>query len=154
MQKRLWIFPCLITLVLSVTWASCSKSSSNDNNTNITLLTKSTWKFDTSGIDMDKNGTIDMEDPFIKTCFKDNTFVFNTDSTVVMDEGADKCSTNPQTSTYSWTISGNPPILRSDVDSILAQGVKISTLTDTKLTVYKDSSYLGFNIRYILSLKH
>lgn len=154
MQKRLWIVPCLITLVLSVTWASCSKNSSSNNSNNVTLLTKSTWKFDTSGIDMDMNGTIDQEDPIIEPCFKDNTFVFNTDSTVVMDEGANKCSTNPQTSTYSWTISGNPPILRSDVNSVLAQGVRISTLTDTKLTVYKDTSLAGFSIRYILSLKH
>jgi hypothetical protein len=156
MKKHLWV-PCLITLALTVAWASCSKSSSNNNNNNttVTLITKSTWKFDTSGIDLDKNGTIDEEDPILDPCFKDNTFLFNKDSTVVMDEGADKCSSNPQTGTYSWSVTnGNPAVLKSDVNPILAEGVKIYTLTDTKLTVYKDTAFGLFSIRYIMSLKH
>ncbi|MBN9382801.1 MAG: lipocalin family protein [Chitinophagaceae bacterium] len=154
MQKHLWI-PCLAVLVLSLVWASCSKNSSGNNNNYVTLLTKGTWKFDTSGIDLDKNGTVDQPDPILEPCFKDNTFVFNKDSTVVMDEGADKCSTNPQTGTYSWSITnGNPAILKSDVNPILAQGLKIYTLTDTKLTVYKDTTYMGVSFWYIMSLKH
>lgn len=154
MPKHLLI-PCLVALVLSIAWASCSKSSSGNNNNNVTLLTKGTWKFDTSGIDLDKNGTIDQPDPILEPCFKDNTFVFYKDSTVVMDEGANKCSTNPQTSTYSWSITNtNPAILKSSVNPILAQGVKVLTLTDTKLTVYKDSSALGYSFWYIMSLKH
>jgi len=155
MKKNLW-FPALIALTHTIAWASCSKnSSSNNNSNNVTLLKKSTWKFDTSGIDMDKNGTIDQEDPILEPCFKDNTFQFNTDSTVIMDEGADVCSGNQQTGTYSWTISnGNPAILKSNVNPILAEGVKIYSLTDTKLTVYKDTSYLGFSFWYVLSLKH
>ncbi len=154
MQKHLWI-PCLAVLVLSLVWASCSKNSSGNNNNYVTLITKGTWRFDTSGIDLDKNGTVDQPDPILEPCFKDNTFVFNKDSTVVMDEGADKCSTNPQTGTYSWSITnGNPAILKSDVNPILAQGLKIYTLTDTKLTVYKDTSISGVSFWYIMSLKH
>jgi hypothetical protein len=156
MKKNLSIF-CLLALAFCIAWAACSKSDSNNNNnnTNVTLITKSTWKFDTSGIDMDKNGTIDEEDPILEPCFKDNTFLFSKDSTVVMDEGADKCSSNQQTGTYSWSITnGNPAILKSTVNPILAEGVKISILTDTKLTVYKDTTFGPFSIRYIMSLKH
>lgn len=65
MPKHLLI-PCLVALVLSIAWASCSKSSSGNNNNNVTLLTKGTWKFDTSGIDLDKNGTIDQPDPILE----------------------------------------------------------------------------------------
>ena len=156
MKKHLWV-PGLIILTFSVAWAACSKSSSNNNNNNtmVTLMTKSTWKFDTSGIDLDKNGTVDQEDPILDPCFKDNTFLFNKDSTVVMDEGADKCSTNPQTATYSWTITnGNPAILKSTVNPILAEGVKVYSLTDTKLVVYKDTSIYNVSFWYVMSLKH
>lgn len=155
MQKLLWV-PCLMILVLSIAWASCGKSNSNNNNSNVTLLTKSTWKFDTAGIDLDKNGTIDQEDNSLEPCFKDNTYMFNKDSTVVMDEGATKCNAaDPQTSTYSWTITnGNPSILKSDVNPILAEGLKIKTLSDTKLVVYKDTTVIGVSFWYVLSLKH
>jgi len=156
MQKRLWI-PCLTALALSIAWASCSKNNSNSNyNAQVTLLTKSTWKFDTAGVDLDKNGVIDQEDNSLEPCFKDNTYVFNKDSTVVMDEGATKCDAgDPQTSSYSWTITnGNPPVLKSDVNPILAEGLKVLTLTDTKLTVYKDTTVFGVSFWYVLSLKH
>ena len=143
-------------LALSIAWASCGKSNSNNSNYNVTLLTKSIWKFDTAGIDLDKNGTIDQEDNSLEPCFKDNTYVFNKDSTVDMDEGATKCNAaDPQTSSYGWTISNsNPPVLKSDVNPILAEGLKIKTLSDTKLVVYKDTSYLGISFWYVLSLKH
>jgi len=156
MQKRLWI-PCLTALALSIAWASCSKNNSNSNyNAQVTLLTKSTWKFDTAGVDLDKNGVIDQEDNSLEPCFKDNTYVFNKDSTVVMDEGATKCDvSDPQTSSYSWTLTnGNPAVLKSDVDPILAEGLKVFALTDTKLTVYKDTSFMGVSFWYVLSLKH
>ena len=155
MRKFLWI-PCLMTLALSIAWASCSKNNSNNNNNNVTLLTKSTWKFDTAGVDLDKDGNIDQEDNSLEPCFKDNTYVFNKDSTVVMDEGATKCDAgDPQTSTYSWTLTnGNPPVLKSDVDPILATGLKVFKLTDTRMTVYKDTSYMGVSFWYVLSLKH
>jgi len=153
MQKLLWI-PCLITLALA--WASCSKNSSNNNNNNVTLLTKSTWKFDTAGIDLNKDGSIDQEDPSLEPCFKDNTYVFNKDSTVVMDEGATKCDAgDPQTSSYAWSLTNsNPPVLKSDVNPILAEGLKVFALTDTRLTVYKDTSYMGISFWYVFSLKH
>jgi len=156
MQKLLWTALCLLLMTFSIIWASCSKSNSNSNSANVTLLTKSVWKFDTAGIDLDKDGNIDQEDPSLEACFKDNTYQFNKDSTVVMDEGATKCdSGDPQTSSYSWSITNsNPAVLKSDVDPILAQGLKVRTLTDTKLTVYKDTSYLGVSFWYVLSLKH
>ncbi|MDO6433861.1 hypothetical protein Q4E93_24860 [Flavitalea sp. BT771] len=156
MQKLLWTASCLLLLTLAINWASCSKSNSDSNSANVTLLTKSVWKFDTAGIDMNNDGNIDQEDPSLEACFKDNTYLFNKDSTVVMDEGATKCnSADPQTATYSWSLTNsNPPVLKSDVNPILAQGLKVRTLTDTKLTVYKDTSFQGIKFWYVLSLKH
>jgi hypothetical protein len=156
MRKLLW-FPTLSILIVALALAACGKSSSNNNNSNnVTLLKKGTWKFDTAGVDINKDGIIDQEDETLEPCFKDNTYVFATDSTVVVDEGPTKCDAgDPQTATYPWKItSGNPATLTSSFNPILAEGLKVRTLTDTKLTVYKDTSLLGVSFWYIFSLKH
>jgi len=155
MKKSPLIIPGLIILACSIALTACSKNSSSDSNSSVTLLTRSVWKYDTSGIDLNKDGTIEIADT-LSACFKDNTYLFGKDSTVVMDEGATKCDgSDPQTSTYPWTITnGNPSILKSDVNAILQEGLKIRTLTDTKLLVYKDTTVLGVSLWYVFSLKH
>ena len=54
----------LAALFLTILWASCSKNHSvdNPNNTNTTtsLVTQASWKYDTSGIDLNKDGTVDV----------------------------------------------------------------------------------------------
>jgi len=154
MIKLLLTAASLMTLTLI--WTACSKSkSSNSNNSNMTLMTQAIWKYDTSGIDLNKDGVVDLTDN-LQACVKDNTYQFKTDSTVIVDEGATKCnSTDPQTATYSWSISsGNPAILKSDATPLLASGLTVLTLTSTKLTVYKDTTVQGVSIWYIFSLKH
>jgi hypothetical protein len=156
MQRLIWTAASLMTLMLI--WTACSKKNSGNNNTNsnMTLMTQAVWKYDTSGFDLTGDGKIDFADTLLEPCFKDNTYQFKKDSTVVVDEGATKCnSADPQTATYSWSItSGTPAILRSDADSILANGVTVQTLNSTQLVVYKDTAILGISLRYILSMKH
>jgi len=155
MKRFLWTAASLMTLLLI--WTACSKSKSGSNNSsNMTLMTQAIWKYDTSGFDLTGDGKIDYPDTLIQPCYKDNTYQFKTDSTVIVDDGATKCnSTDPQTATYSWSISNtNPPILKSDADPILATGLTVSVLSSTQLQLYKDTSILGFSVRYVLSLKH
>jgi hypothetical protein len=153
MKKLLWIVPSLITL--TVAWAACSKNSSSSSNSRVALMTQAVWKYDTSGIDLNKDGIIDIADT-LQACFKDDTYQFNKDSTGILNAGAIKCnSTDPQTSAFSWSISsGNPAILKSDVNPILAEGLTVLTLSSTKLTVYKDTTIQGIGFWYIFSLKH
>ena len=156
MKKLICTAASLTTLMLI--WTACSKShsGSNNNNSNMTLMTQAVWKYDTSGFDLTGDGKIDYPDTVAQPCFKDNTFQFKTDSTVTVDEGATKCnSSDPQTTIYSWTISSsNPPILKSDADPVLVNGVTVQVLNSTQLQVYKDTTILGVSLRYILSLKH
>jgi hypothetical protein len=155
MKHLLWMTAALMTL--TTVWTACSKHNSSDNNSNsqVTLMTQAVWRYDTSGIDLNKDGQIDLADT-LATCFKDNTYLFKTDSTVIVDEGATKCDASaPQTATYSWSISkDNPPVIKTDADPILASGIKVKELTSTKLTVYKDTTIQGIGIWFILSLKH
>jgi hypothetical protein len=138
-------------------WTACSKNnSSSSSNSNMALMTKAIWKYDTSGIDITGDNKIDYPDTVAQPCFKDNTYQFRTDSTVVVDEGALKCnSSDPQTATFAWSISNStPPILKSDANPILVNGVTVLVLSSTQLEVAKDTTILGISVRYILSLKH
>jgi hypothetical protein len=142
---------------LTGVWAACSKNnSSSSSNSNMSLMTKAIWKYDTSGFDVTGDNKIDYPDTIVQPCFKDNTYQFRTDSTVVVDEGAIKCnSSDPQTATYRWSISNStPPILTSDANPVLVNGVSVLILNSTQLEVAKDTSVLGISVRYILSLKH
>ncbi|HVU54260.1 MAG TPA: hypothetical protein VHD83_04360 [Puia sp.] len=153
MTQLRWMVPGLMTLIV----AACSKSKSDNNsNSRMTLMTQAIWRYDTSGIDITGDGKIDLPDTIAQPCYKDNTYQFKTDSTVIVDEGATKCnSADLQTATYDWSISnGNPAIFKSDADPILEGGLTVQILNGSQLQLYKDTSVLGVSLRYILSLKH
>ncbi|MHA4807930.1 hypothetical protein ACX0G9_07480 [Flavitalea flava] len=160
-NKLAWAFTCLFSFVLLSLWVSCSKSSSGNNNTTdekVTLITQTAWKYDTSGIDVNKDGIIsagDFGDATVETCTKDNSYQFKKDSSGTMDEGSLKCSSSdPQTLPFHWNFTNNQTALVATFNPLLSGGVNIISLTDTKFVVYKDTSYLGANVRYLISLKH
>lgn len=144
-------------LAAPLIWTACSKSSSNNNNnTRTTLLTTGAWKYDTAGIDLDRNGTIDIGDTTIKVCYKDNTYQFNKDSTGIANNGALKCDdSEPQTADFDWSYTNaEQTALKSSADPQLAAGINIYALTSDKFVLYKDTTILGVKIWYVLSLKH
>jgi hypothetical protein len=162
MKKNTPIIPFLSAVFLLIIWTACHKSnSSSNNNTNdpsarTVLLTKASWKFDTSGADFNKDGIIDAGDNTLEPCFKDNTYQFNTDSTGTADNGALKCNvSDPQTFPFTWSFSNKgDSVISSNADPILANGINIFSMTDTKIVLYKDTSAFGQNFWYVISLKH
>jgi hypothetical protein len=147
-------------LFILFSWAACNKSSSNGGGSGgpsatVKLITQATWKYDTSGIDLNHDGSPDIGDTSITPCEKDNIYTFKTDSTGTMDEGPTKCHVaDPQTVPFHWKLTNNESVFTSDVNPILAGGVNILSITSTKFVVYKDSTVTGFSVRYVLSLKH
>lgn len=145
-------------LALSVFMTACHKehASGNSTSTTVNLITQSPWIFETSGLDLNKDGTIDYVDTTVTSCFKDNTYLFNKDSTGVMDEGATKCNaSDPQTVDFTWSVSGtNPQVIKANVNSLLANGIKIYSISSAEFKLYKDTTYLGVSLYYIVSLKH
>ena len=162
MKKHTPIAPFLAALFLLIIWTACHKSNSSSNtNTNTpsartVLLTKAAWKFDTAGADLNKDGTIEQGDNTLQPCFKDNTYLFNTDSTGIADNGALKCNpSDPQTFPFTWNFSNaGDSVIKSNADPILANGINIFSITDTKIVLYKDTSVFGQNFWYVISLKH
>jgi len=159
MLKQVLIVPLFTFLGIVAVVAACKKSNSSDGS-RTTLITKAAWKYDLSGVDLNKDGAIDLPDTTALPCEKDNTYLFKKDSTGVADEGATKCDpTDPQSSNFNWSLKSNQTILVLSGIS-LAGGVftggdvNISTMTDDKLVVYKDTVVSSLSFRYILSFKH
>ncbi len=151
------IAPFFLAFAFLTIWAACKKNhSAADNTSRATLITQTSWKYDTAGADIDKDGIVDIGDPTLEPCFKDNIYQFNKDSTGVVDNGPTKCNpTDPQTTPFTWSFSNTgDSVIRSDANPILASGVNIFSMSSTKMVLYKDTSVYGQEIWYVISLKH
>ena len=147
-------------VVLSIGFVVFSCQKDKDKGQSKTeLLTSATWRYDTVAIDYNKDGKPDMPVPAsaIDACNFDNTITFKTDSTGILDEGANKCSGNAQTTTFKWWFKENETVLYSP-DPIfggLSGDAKITVLTSSKLEVIKEMTVpvLG-SVNVVLDMKH
>jgi hypothetical protein len=158
MKKHLPIALPLAALILTFTWAACSKSKSGTGSTNptVTLVTQASWKYDTSGIDLNKDGVVDIGgDSLITACQKDDIYTFKSDSTGTLDEGATKCHVgDPQTAPFTWMLTSNNTIVSISSNTLLSGNINIFSLSSTKWILYKDTTISNIGVRYLVSLKH
>jgi hypothetical protein len=153
MRKQLLIVPFLCFLLFMAIFIGCGKSSSPS--TSPSFITQAAWKYDTSGVDFDKNGTIDFADTSLKACEKDNTYLFKSDSSGLADEGATKCApADPQSTPFVWGLRSNKTVLVVAGNALLSGSLNISSVTSSKFVLYKDTTLSGVSFRYIFSLKH
>jgi hypothetical protein len=149
---------CLFIALLFFAMNGCSKKSTPAE-TKTQLITASPWQYDTAGIDLAGNGTIDeaLPDTTIPACVKDNTLTFTSDSTGVENEGAIKCdSTSPQTAGFTWSFnSGETQINFPDsVFGLIGGTVSITSLTATQLHLEKAVTESGITFNIAIYLKH
>lgn len=136
---------------------------SNNTNANVQLITSSTWKYDTVGVDTDKDGKADTPIPAfvngVQPCDKDNTVTFKSDSTGVLNAGATKCnSSDPQTASFKWWFKNNGATLYSPdplFGSTFSGDFKVGELTATRLRILKDTTLSPYGtFTLVLDLKH
>ena len=124
------------------------------------LITSSSWKYDSGGIDTNNDGAVDLtfeQTGIFQDCMLDNTGKFNVGGTGVADEGLTKCNTQaPQTSAFTWAFTNNESLLSVNGAGFFGFGgvFTLKTLTATQLTVSKDTTYMSFPIKMIANLKH
>jgi hypothetical protein len=138
----------------------CSKKSSGSTSqTKLQLLTASVWKYDTAGIDLNGDGTIDEALPggTIPACVMDNTLTFITDSTGVENEGAIKCdSASPQTSNFTWSFNAGQTAINFP-DSVFGSfggTVNITSLTTTQLHLEQAVTQSGITVNVAVYMSH
>lgn len=100
--------------------AACKKDSDNREEPvpAVELITSTTWKIDTIGFDLNKNGEIDTEIPGgFEPCDLDNTITFATDSTGIYSEGALKCTESaPSTIPFTWHLKNDDKVIYIEGD--------------------------------------
>jgi hypothetical protein len=144
-------------LTLTVLLSACKKDDQVPTKTE--LLTKGVWKMTAYTVDpefaiFDNNGNMTgtTNDMFatMEDCEKDDTNKFNTDKTMVADEGATKCdSSNPQMTSMVWSFNADETALNisDDGDAII---LSILELTDKVLKVKSTETY--FSETYIATI--
>lgn len=132
-------------LLLSFVLPFCKKDDKPKEPTKTEMLTSSSWKYDSGGVDQDRNGTVDISfttSGLLQPCMLDNTGVFNTNGTGTADEGATKCNVNtPQTSAFNWSFASNETVINITGSNLFGLGgqFKVVELTSTKFTISKDT---------------
>jgi hypothetical protein len=110
-------------LSLTLAFSACKK---DENQTKTDLLSKSAWKMTAYTVNpafpiLDINGQITgySNDVFAQmdNCSKDDTYKFNSDNTMKLDEGASKCnSADPQFTAGTWSFNTDETVLTITTD--------------------------------------
>lgn len=143
---------------------SCDKEENDPPPTKEEILTNGSWKYESGGVDQDKNGTVDISFstiPLIQPCILDNTVSFSAGGTGVASEGATKCDpAAPSTTTFLWSFNSSGTEINL-TGGLLGLGgkFKILTLTDTRFSLAKDTTIsfgggIPQNIALIVNLQH
>ena len=151
---------CTVVLFATVmAMVSCSKDDEESQPpTNTELITRSAWKFEDAGADLDKNGSIDFSlADQIPDCVLDNTLTLSTGGTGAVDAGAVKCDpSEPQSAPVTWSFANNETALTIGGAGIIGISgqFKIVTLNETSLALSKDTVFQGASTALVVKLKH
>lgn len=151
----------LLTTVALVVFAvtSCSKKSGKNNTppTPTDNLTSKPWKYDTSGVDINGDGKIDIggDTSTVELCSRDDFYTFNKDKSGSANTGTQHCTVGEaQTTAFTWSLTPDNKTLSASFNAVLQQGVTLLTLDADHLSGYRDTTVLGLSYRIIVQLKH
>jgi len=151
----------LSLLTLAFLFSACKKDDQVPTKTE--LLTQGLWKMTAYIVDpefpiFDNEGNMTgtSNDMFatMEDCEKDDTNKFNTDKTLVTEEGATKCdSSDPQKTTITWSFNTDETILilTGDGDAIT---LSILELTDNVLKLKSTETYFSDTIISTITFSH
>ncbi len=144
---------------------ACKKDKTKDP-TKTELITSSSWKYESGGIDQNRDGTVDLtfeSTGYLQPCILDNFGTFNVNGTGVSDEGPTKCTTTaPQTTSFTWNFLSNETMININGSGLFGLGgqFKILELSSTKFRISKDTSFSlipaapPITVGLIVNLKH
>jgi hypothetical protein len=138
----------MAALVVVISVAACSKKSSSDK-TKTAYLTSAPWKFSQASVDLDSNGTGDLQIPaiYLQACDIDDIYTLKADNTGIADEGPTKCDpAAAQTTSFNWNLQNNDTEIT--FSTLIFAGVggsaKIIELNDTRFLISKKLAVPGY----------
>lgn len=149
----------LLSVVTIIAFGCKKDSSESSEETKTDIITKSSWKYDNAGGDLDRNGSIDTPLPssLLQPCLTDNFIVFQANGTATIDEGPTKCDPLlAQTTDATWSFSNNETTLNLSGSGLvgLSGQFKILLLNTTQLHLSKDTTVTGIPLALVVQLKH
>jgi len=151
----------LVTFIVTISFFSCKDDEDSPSKTD--LISKNTWKVTAFTVDpaypiFDENWNITgySNDVFatMDDCSKDDTFKFNSDNTLKLDENASKCDpSDPQTSTGTWSFKSNEAILSFTIDGD-TQDFTILELTESVLKLKYSETDGTESFTYTITFSH
>jgi hypothetical protein len=168
-MKRLIRLANYLSAILLVVFivTSCGKNSTKpstptpthqDSTVAITsAITAAPWKYDTSGLDTNNDGKIDVggDTTVVPLCERDDIYTFNKDSSGSVNTGNLHCVVGEaQTTAFTWSLSSDNKTLKASFNPILQEGVTVQEMDSVHFTVYRDSTVMGVTYRYVVQLKH
>jgi Lipocalin-like domain len=138
---------------------ACKKDSDAAGKSNTDLLSGAAWKFDNAKVDINNDGTgdVDVPDNVLATCIKDNLISFLKDKSGKISEGASKCTpTDPTERPFTWEFTNNEKTIKITNGSFFGLGdtIDIISLTDTELKAKLSITSAGVTTVVIVVLKH
>jgi hypothetical protein len=146
-------------LLIASFWA-CSEKEITPAPSNTEMISESSWKYESGGADLDRNGSIDVtfeSTGAIPACRLDNTATFSANGSGIADEGTTKCNaSDPQSLPFTWNFSNNETKLNITGPGVfgISGQFNLVALSRTRLTLSKDTTISSVNASVIVNLKH
>src|SRR5688572_29315139 len=105
MRTKLIALAAFSTLFL----ASCKKDN-NDTETKTEIVTKSSWKLDTYGVDTNGDLVLAGNEIEIRDCDPDDVITFSASGTANFNSGADNCGSPVYNYQDTWTFHDNETV--------------------------------------------
>jgi len=154
-------FPSKKTVILflcaPLCFFACKKSSPAAASSDFAILVSGKWQLTAYSVAPPGSSTSIDAYSLLPSCFTDNYYIFNADSTLTIDEGATKCDASaPQT-----TVTGNWKLLANNTELSGVQSVggtndiaTIIQLDNNTLKIQDTTTYSGTLVDAIATFTH
>ncbi len=151
-KKTVVIFFCT-----PLAFFACKKSSPATASSDFSILISGKWQLTAYSVAPPGSSTSINAYSLLPSCFTDNYYIFNTDSTLTIDEGATKCDASaPQTTiTGKWKLLANNTEL-SGVESVGGTNdiTTIIQLDNNTLKLQDTTTYSGTLVNATATFTH
>jgi hypothetical protein len=128
--------------------ATCGKNGSQKSKSE--LLTHAPWKYEKAGFDSNQDGYIDVLDPKISGCQRDDIILFNRDGTGSFNIGGTKCElSDPSSLPFIWSFED-----KGNAIYFQEQHFRIMTLSSSRLEMFAYQQSGTTRTKYMIILKH
>ncbi|HEY8897495.1 MAG TPA: hypothetical protein VIM79_21870 [Niastella sp.] len=139
----------VLLLLTTASLTACKKDKDEKSRTD--LLTQKAWVYVDYGRDDNKDGILSKDESSVEPCEVDDSFIFNTDGTLVEHDNTILCgSSEPESKTMQWSFQNN------ETEIVMSTGrlLKIKTLNETTLELTSEEIGSSDEPKIITILKH